>query len=140
MSNLKPENVSSIAWDKARNFLSEGFIYAIGSRIYEVVDLSTYIHNLESYGYKMETWQVFQATPDLPEGLFERAKQWHEDGGFDFVIYDPEDDENGMMLVGNNATKLAKEFCEYIADKEPNEGPLSKDALAMAAVENGATV
>ena len=135
MSEFKPETVSQEAWDKARHFLSEAFTVPIGNRLSEVISLSTDINNLEAYDYKMVTWEDFSNSDDVHPALYVRAYEWRKDGAFDFVIYDPLDDDSGMLLVGNDAAALAKEFCDYIADGEPDEGPLSPDKVAMAAIE-----
>lgn len=131
-------------WDYARMILSENFTVSIGDRREEVESLARNIDNLEAYDYKFATWDEFLKA-DVPAGLIERAKSWIEptsDNGLDyenhvsFVVFDPLDDEDGYLLIGNDALELSQEVCDFIASGEPSEGPLSTDNFVMKEIEN----
>lgn len=130
-----PNGISQLSWNKARHLLSNAFTVPIGHRLVEVTELANNIDSLEAYDFKLVTWEDFLAATDRSTGLLERAKEWHKQGGFDIVIYDPLDDEQGFMLVGNDPVALSREACAWIASGEPEEGPLSVDNYAMAQVE-----
>jgi len=66
---------------------------------------------LESYDYKLVTRAEFETACDVPKGLRERAAALSGE----FVIYDPLDDDEGYLLIGNDAEALA---AECVADKE----------------------
>lgn len=66
----------------------------------------------KSYGYSIEGWDVFVNDKNLPEGLLDRAleiKSELEADGADitYVLYDVEDNDQGFILLGNNAEELA---------------------------------
>lgn len=75
---------------------------------------------IESYGYKLVTRAEFEAATDRPQGLLERANQYP--GAF--VVYDPNDDYEGWMLIGDDAEKLAQESADDIRahSDEPEDG------------------
>lgn len=81
--------------------------------------------DLESYGYKLVTWDEFLVAPDRPEGLTVRAYSYYGEDIFTHIVYDPSDDEDGFMLVGTNPEELASDTCNYISDMFPEEGPLA---------------
>ena len=131
-----PTGISQEAWDKARDFLSFGFTKPIGDQIEEVTLLAHSINNLMAYNYKIVTWHDFIHASDRPDGLMSRASDWQGDGSsFAFVVYDPLDDHQGFFLMGNDASDLAFEACEFIESGEPEEGPLSPDNIAMSNIE-----
>lgn len=138
----KPVEISQTSWDMARNILSSKFTISIGNRLSEVIELAKNIDDIESYDYKFVTWNEFVTTSNVPDGILERANDWRYDastGGyipFDFVVYDPLDDDQGFLLLGNDGQELVREACEYIIQSEPEEGPLGVDQVAMTEVEN----
>lgn len=83
--------------------------------------------NLEAYGFKIIPWSEFVTAPDRPTGLFSRAIRVTTEcrGDRQWVVYDPSDDEEGWLLVGER-DEIAKETVEDIIEREPTEGPLAK--------------
>lgn len=81
--------------------------------------------NLEAYEFKLVTWDEFVKVTDLPDGLLNRAENYHETEPFEYIVYDPIDDEDGFMLFGNDPEELASDTCKYISEMEPEEGPLA---------------
>lgn len=81
--------------------------------------------NLESYGYKLVTWDEFVSADDRPDGLLNRAEVYYMEEPFEYIVYDPADDHTGFMLVGNDPIAMSFETCWYIEDMEPEEGPLA---------------
>lgn len=65
---------------------------------------------LEWHGYKLVERAAFEATRELPPGLLERAAL--TTGAW--VVYDPEDDATGWLLIGDDPEKLAKETVEVL--------------------------
>ena len=66
----------------------------------------------KSYGYSIEDWDVFVNDKNLPEGLLDRALKTKseleaEGVGVTCVLYDVEDNDQGFILLGNNAEELA---------------------------------
>ncbi len=63
---------------------------------------------LESYDFKLVPRAQFDAATDVPYGLRERASaipgSW--------VLYDPLDDAEGFLLVGDDPAALAREIVE----------------------------
>lgn len=66
-----------------------------------------YKQQIESRGYRLVAWSDFVAATDRPQGLLERA----ENHKARFVVYDPSDDEDGWLLVGDDPDELALETC-----------------------------
>lgn len=127
--------ISDSTFDEARHILSEGFTVAITDRFEDVVSLAFNIEALRSYDYQIVEYDLFKMMTDIPHGLIARAESLVEQGQpHDFVVFDPIDDENGYLLLGD-ALDIAKEACEYISNQEPEEGPLSPDALVRASLE-----
>ena len=60
---------------------------------------------LKDNQYKLVTQAEFSVADDVPEGIRERAST--QNGAY--VVYDPEDDEEDWLLVGDDATALAQE-------------------------------
>jgi len=52
---------------------------------------------IESYDYKVVTLQEFMQASDKPEGLLERANKYQGE----YILYDPNDDSEGFMIVGS---------------------------------------
>lgn len=69
-----------------------------------------YQHMLERYGYKLVDRPMFEAATDLPTGLLERAAS--TPGAY--VVYDPDDNDEGFMLIRDNKDQLAKEAWEHL--------------------------
>lgn len=84
---------------------------------------------LESYGYKLVTWGQFKVAKDRPDGLLKRALDNSKEEDRKFAIYDPENDDEGWMLIGANAEDIARETVEDLIGMEPIEGPLHPFAL-----------
>ena len=85
---------------------------------------------MESYGYKLVTWQEFETAEDRPKGLMERALKYTEPMERSHVIYDPEDDDEGWMLIGEREA-IIRETVEDLIGIEPPEGPLSPKELVQ---------
>lgn len=78
-----------------------------------------YIATAESYGFRITTWAEFEAATDRPEGLLERALQFKDA----HVLWDPDDGDEGFMLVGSDRQDLAERwfndaFAAYPADHQ----------------------
>lgn len=69
-----------------------------------------YRKTLDWHGYKVVERAAFEATKELPAGLRERAARYEGD----WVVYDPEDDCDGWLLVGDDPDALAKETVEVL--------------------------
>lgn len=82
---------------------------------------------LESYSFRILPWELF-VKARKPDGLLARARKIVETNAIDVttahVVFDPIDNEDGFMLVGDEA-ECAKEACEHIMESEPDEGPLA---------------
>ncbi len=65
---------------------------------------------LESYGYKLVCRDKFCKATDVPAGLLVRADKI---AGL-WVVYDPDDDDEGFMLIGNDQHALAKEAWDFL--------------------------
>jgi hypothetical protein len=68
-----------------------------------------YKQKITEAGYKLCTRSEFETATDRPAGLLERAQ--HRVGAF--VVYDPHDDADGWLLIGDDAEALARETWEY---------------------------
>jgi hypothetical protein len=68
---------------------------------------------LTAAGFKIVTRAEFDAATDVPDGIRELAaaviKQW----GGAFVVYDPGDDKDGWLLIGDDRAELAAETVQY---------------------------
>lgn len=127
--------VSAASLDEARHMLSEGFTVPIADHRADVYDLAFNIEALRAYDFQIVGYDLFKLMTDLPHGLLSRAESLIEQGApHKFVVFDPIDDENGYLLLGD-VLDISKEACEYIANQEPEEGPLSPDALVQLSVE-----
>lgn len=60
---------------------------------------------LQERGYKLATRSEFEAAGDLPDGLLKRAQKI---AGI-WVVYDPHDDDDGFLLIGDNREALVLE-------------------------------
>lgn len=128
--------ISESALEYARHILSDNFAAPITVQHEEVINLAFYIEALQSYDYQIVEFNLFKIMTDLPFGLLKRVEGLIEQGQpHSFVVFDPIDDDTGYLLLGDDAVEIAKEACEYIANMEPDEGPLSPDSLAQAAIE-----
>ena len=67
-------------------------------------------HDIAAYGYKLVPWDAFINATDRPEGLLERATAFKAK----FVLYDPEDDVDGLLLVGDDPRELLSEARMHI--------------------------
>ena len=65
---------------------------------------------LRSYDYDVAPRDVFMRTTGLPAGLQERASKYP---GL-WVVFDPNDDSDGFLLVGHDRAALVKEAYEHI--------------------------
>lgn len=70
----------------------------------------TPIEIVQSYDFKVVTRVEFETASDRPNGLLERAAQYA--GGW--VIDDPIDDDQGFMIIGDDADALAREAIEHL--------------------------
>lgn len=68
---------------------------------------------LSSYGYKLVTVAEFNAAPDVPDGLRVRVAENLRRWPGKFVVYDPNDDCEGFLLVGPDRDALAKETVQH---------------------------
>lgn len=83
-----------------------------------------------SYGYKLVTWHEFLTNADVPNGLLDRALKLTDvdQERRQYVVYDPEDDDEGWMLIGER-DEIVRESVKDLIDMNPPEGPLSKEEL-----------
>lgn len=67
--------------------------------------------HVESFGYKVATWDAFLSATDVPDGIKHRAQcllgQW--------VIYDPLDDGNGWFVHHDDLDRVLTETVEHIS-------------------------
>jgi hypothetical protein len=75
-----------------------------------LTDTDEQIKFIVSYDYKLVSRAEFDAATDLPAGLRERASQYEGS----WVVYDPLNDDEGFLLVGNDREALAKEAYEHV--------------------------
>ena len=69
----------------------------------------------EDYGYRLDTISVF--APAAPQDLVDRADEIAlQDGGYSWVLWDPQDDVDGFLLVGDHPDALRREFAEHFPD------------------------
>lgn len=71
------------------------------------------IYWLEGNEYRLVTAAEYDAAKDKPDGIDKRAAIIRKD--FAFVIYDPEGDEHGFMVWGNDPVQMA---ADAVADLE----------------------
>ena len=74
---------------------------------------------LADNGYKIVTRREFELAADRPLGLFNRFESPHWSKALPvgaFVLYDPEDDEDGFMLTNDNVEALAIEAFKHLLD------------------------
>lgn len=62
-------------------------------------------------GYKLVTRREFELAADRPLGLFDRFEGCTIPPGA-FVVYDPNDDEDGWLLIDNDPEWLAAQTVE----------------------------
>lgn len=67
-----------------------------------------FIRTAEKYGYRVTTREAFLSAPNIPDGLADRARAY--DGSH--VFWDPDDDEDGFLLVGDDPEALARNWWE----------------------------
>lgn len=128
-------DISDATFDEARHILSESFTISIANKRADVANLAFNIETLRSYDYQFVEYSLFKMMTDLPEGLLERAESMIEQGQpHDFVVFDPLDDHNGYLMLGD-ALEISREAVEYISAMEPEEGPLSPDTLVRTSLE-----
>lgn len=72
---------------------------------------------LEAHGYKLVTRAAFDSAADVPDGLREYRKEQLALKGA-WIVYDPSDDEEGWLLVGDDAEALARETVEYTCSEQ----------------------
>jgi hypothetical protein len=65
---------------------------------------------VRSYDYRISTRFDFQRAIDAPYGLVARAANLQGS----YVLWDPNDNEEGFMLVGDDPEVLAKEAIEQL--------------------------
>lgn len=81
---------------------------------------------VENYDYKVDDWVTFAGS--APKALVDRASKFKKDQKEPTVIWDPNDDEDGYLLVCDGRwPKEALELCGRIAESA-TEGPLSVKA------------
>lgn len=76
------------------------------------------IYALEGNEYRLLTRAEFFAAKDKPDGLEERARRFG--GEAPFIIYDPEGDEHGFMLFGDDPVQMAEEAAAQLELLETN--------------------
>lgn len=72
--------------------------------------LTEEISILEGNDYRLVTSAEFSADTKKPEGLEERYRRFGKDKPF--VIYDPDGDEHGYLVFGDDPAQLAKSVVE----------------------------
>jgi hypothetical protein len=65
---------------------------------------------LASFGYKIVTRAEFDVAIDVPAGSTREVIRQLAGA---FIVYDPEDDDEGWLLVGDSRAELARETVEY---------------------------
>jgi hypothetical protein len=73
--------------------------------------------------YNLVTRDEFDAATDVPEGVRGRVQRILADpkseaGAGAFVVYDPYDDDDGWLLVGDDKVALAQETFDHRIDEE----------------------
>lgn len=79
--------------------------------------VTTALEIATSHEYSVETWEVFAADPELPEGLLDRAektKAASEARGeqVTHVLFDKSDDDEGFLILGNDPEDMCFELCD----------------------------
>lgn len=74
----------------------------------------THEQTLTAAGYKLVTRAGFDAANDVPAGIREVAAAVAKEWGGAFIVYDPNDDATGWLLVGDNRADLARETVESL--------------------------
>ena len=82
---------------------------------------------VESYDFKVCTWPAFMQATDLPSGLLDRAyetiKEWaRPPHSRTWVVYDPIDDNEGWLLIGEYDDILNKTLSDKL-DLDPENLP-----------------
>lgn len=70
---------------------------------------------LETYGYKIVTWTEFQKADDIPKGLHAKVEELCNNlngQANEFVIYDPTEDHEGYLAIGENRETLVDQALE----------------------------
>lgn len=85
--------------------------------------MTTAVEIAKSHDYSVESWETFIAEPKLPEGLLDRAIQTKAEceargETVTLVLYDLNDDDQGFMILGDDAEQMCWELCD---------GPLEGD-------------
>jgi hypothetical protein len=75
-----------------------------------------YVKTAGSYGLVIIPWTEFLAKTDLPDGLMARAVEVQKTVNGSHVLYDPDDDAEGFMLIGDDPVALAKGWDEFSAE------------------------
>jgi hypothetical protein len=85
---------------------------------------------LESYGYKLVTLAEFDAATDVPAGttreVVRRLVAKHP--GLTHVVYDPDNDDQGWLLVGEPA-EIARDTAQHCDDVVSSTEPSTQDSL-----------
>ena len=76
--------------------------------------------HMASYGFKLVTRAEFDAATDVPAGT---TREVVRRLGGAFVVYDPADDDQGWLLVGDDRAALARETVEYRCHPETEPPP-----------------
>lgn len=95
-----------------------------------IADFEASLAAIRSYGYKLVTWQEFQEATDRPDGLLNRAILTSQIAERIDVIYDPDDDGDGWLLVGNR-NEIVRETAAHLIGIDPPDGPLSRTELPL---------
>ncbi len=93
------------------------------SRTPETMDLAACRAALEAYGYRLDRWAAFES--DAPAALVERAREYVPGQHDPHVVWDPDDDEDGWMILSSEPLDMARETCRMIYDGAPETGPLA---------------
>lgn len=67
-----------------------------------------YVKTVQSYGLVVIPWAEFLAKTDLSDDLLARALEVQKTVNGSQVLYDPDDDAEGFMLIGDDPVALAK--------------------------------
>lgn len=72
---------------------------------------------ISRYGYKLVTWQEFEAATDKPEGLLKRAKKILPEGynlKKVYVAYDPCDSDTGFLSLSDSKKIILDNLVNHI--------------------------
>jgi hypothetical protein len=79
---------------------------------------------LAGQGFRLVTLAEFEAATDVPAGTTrEVVRRVIAAHGGAFVVYDPNDYDQGWLLVGDDRAELARETVEYRCQPEPDLQP-----------------